>query len=130
MAKKRGLGRGLDALLSSVGAAGMSEPGEDLVDLPVEQLQPGKHQPRKNFDADALESLADSIKAQGLQQPIVVRPVGGNRYEIVAGERRWRAVQSLGHKTIQGIVRGLDDRAAMAVSLIENMQREGLNALE
>lgn len=128
--KKRGLGRGLDALLGTVSTTAVPEAGEDLVDLPVEQLQPGKHQPRRNFDPVALEQLAASIKAQGLHQPIVVRPAGDGRYEIVAGERRWRAVQILGHKSIQGIVRSLDDRAAMAVSLIENMQREGLNALE
>ena len=129
--KKRGLGRGLDALLGTGNKDnGAPEAGEDLVDLEVTLLQPGKHQPRRNFDPTALDALADSIKAQGLQQPIVVRPAGDGRYEIVAGERRWRAVQNLGHKTIQGIVRSLDDRAAMAVSLIENMQREGLNALE
>ena len=132
--KKRGLGRGLDALLGTGNkdrdGNGAAEAGEDLVELDVSSLSPGKHQPRRNFDPAALATLADSIKAQGLQQPIVARPAGDGRYEIVAGERRWRAVQSLGHKTIQAIVRSLDDRAAMAVSLIENMQREGLNALE
>jgi ParB family chromosome partitioning protein len=128
--KKRGLGRGLDALLGGGnGGAASPDSGEDLSELDVTLLSPGKHQPRRNFDAAALDTLADSIKAQGLQQPIVVRPMGGG-YEIVAGERRWRAVQKLGHKTIQAIVRSMDDRAAMAVSLIENMQREGLNALE
>ena len=129
--KKRGLGRGLDALLGTMNGGGAAPPesGEDLADIEVVLLSPGKHQPRRNFDPAALDTLADSIKAQGLQQPIVVRPQG-DRYEIVAGERRWRAVQKLGHKTIQAIVRAMDDRAAMAVSLIENMQREGLNALE
>lgn len=128
--KKRGLGRGLDALLGTMNGGGVApESGEDLADIEVVLLSPGKHQPRRNFDPAALDTLADSIKAQGLQQPIVVRPQG-DRYEIVAGERRWRAVQKLGHKTIQAIVRAMDDRAAMAVSLIENMQREGLNALE
>lgn len=129
--KKRGLGRGLDALLGTVsGGHGGPEPGEELVDLDVTLLQPGKHQPRRNFDAAALESLADSIKAQGLVQPIVVRPADGGRYEIVAGERRWRAVQKLGQKTIAAVVRSMDDRAAMAVALIENMQRTDLNPLE
>jgi ParB family chromosome partitioning protein len=129
--KKRGLGRGLDALLGTVNpGSGGPETGEDLVDLEVNLLQPGKHQPRRNFDAAALESLADSIKAQGLVQPIVVRPAEGGRYEIVAGERRWRAVQKLGLKTIAAVVRGMDDRAAMAVALIENMQRTDLNPLE
>ena len=127
--KKRGLGRGLDALLGSVGAGG-PEPSEDLLELSVEQLQPGAHQPRRNFDAAALESLADSIRAQGVVQPIVARPVNGGRYEIVAGERRWRAAQKVGLKTIPAVVRAMDDRAAMAVSLIENMQRADLNPLE
>ena len=129
--KKRGLGRGLDALLGTVGAPHAAEPGEDLVEIDVTALAPGKHQPRRNFDTAALESLADSIRAQGVVQPIVVRPVnGGSRYEIVAGERRWRAAQKVGLKTIPAVVRGMDDRAAMAVSLIENMQRADLNPLE
>ena len=127
--KKRGLGRGLDALLGGGGHNG-PEPGEELVDVPVEQLQPGAHQPRQNFDAEALAALADSIRAQGVVQPIVVRAVAGGRYEIVAGERRWRAAQKAGLKTIPAVVRTMDDRAAMAVSLIENMQRADLNPLE
>jgi len=127
--KKRGLGRGLDALLGSGGHSG-PEPGEELVDLPVEQLQPGAHQPRQNFDAEALGALADSIRAQGVVQPIVVRAVAGGRYEIVAGERRWRAAQKAGLKTIPAVVRSLDDRAAMAVALVENIQRADLNPLE
>ena len=128
--KKRGLGRGLDALLGTVGASSGPEPGEELVELAVDSLQPGAHQPRRNFDTAALDSLADSIKAQGVVQPIVARPVAGGRYEIVAGERRWRAAQKVGLKTIPAVVRGMDDRAAMAVSLIENMQRADLNPLE
>ncbi|HUR41529.1 MAG TPA: ParB/RepB/Spo0J family partition protein [Verrucomicrobiae bacterium] len=129
--KKRGLGRGLDALLGNVGAGPSAhEPGEDLVDLDVSLLEPGAHQPRRNFDAAQLDSLADSIRSQGVVQPIVVRPIGGGRYEIVAGERRWRAVQKIGQKTIPGVVRAMDDRAAMAVALIENMQRTDLNPLE
>jgi ParB family chromosome partitioning protein len=129
--KKRGLGRGLDALLGNMGAAtGGPEPGEELIELPVDQLQPGAHQPRRNFDAEQLDSLADSIRAQGVVQPIVVRPVNGGRYEIVAGERRWRAAQKVGLKNIPAVVRTMEDRAAMAVALVENIQRADLNALE
>src|SRR5688572_11576826 len=99
--KKRGLGRGLDALLGSVsGGSNGAEPGEDLLELPIGQLQPGAHQPRRNFDPEQLESLADSIRAQGVVQPIVARPIGDGRYEIVAGERRWRAAQKVGLKNI------------------------------
>jgi ParB family transcriptional regulator, chromosome partitioning protein len=129
--KKRGLGRGLDALLGSAsGSVTGPEPGEELVELPVDQLQPGAHQPRRNFDPEQLESLADSIRAQGVVQPIVVRPVNGGRYEIVAGERRWRAAQKVGLKNIPAVVRNMEDRAAMAVALVENIQRADLNPLE
>jgi ParB family transcriptional regulator, chromosome partitioning protein len=128
--KKRGLGRGLDALLGSVGASSGPEPGEELAELAVDRLQAGAHQPRRAFDEDALESLADSIRAQGVVQPIVVRPVGADRYEIVAGERRWRAAQKVGLKKIPAVVRSMDDRVAMAVALVENIQRADLNALE
>ena len=124
--KKRGLGRGLDALLSSVGAAAGPETGEELLDIPLEQLQPGKHQPRRSFDPDALQSLADSIRAQGVVQPIVARSVAPGKYEIVAGERRWRAAQMVGLKTIAAVVRPMADRAAM----VENIERADLNALE
>lgn len=129
--KKRGLGRGLDVLLSSVNtAAAPVEPGEELRELPLEQLQPGKHQPRRYFDPEALEELANSIAAQGVVQPIVVRPVDGDRYEIVAGERRWRAAKQAGLKSIPAVVRSLDERGAMAVALVENIQRSDLNPLE
>lgn len=128
--KKRGLGRGLDALLSSVNAAEAAQSGEELRDLELESLVAGKHQPRRAFDEDALKALADSIRAQGVVQPIIVRPAGGNRYEIIAGERRWRAAQRLGLKTIPAIIRSMDERAAMAVALVENIQRADLNALE
>ena len=128
--RRRNLGRGLDALLGSVGATGGPEPGEELVELSIELLQPGSHQPRRNFDAEQLESLADSIRAQGVVQPIVARPIGNGRYEIVAGERRWRAAQKVGLKNIPAVVRSLDDRAAMAVALVENIQRADLNPLE
>ena len=128
-AKKRGLGRGLDALLGSV-APPQAEAGEELRELEVELLSPGRHQPRRKFDAEALQSLAESIRAQGVVQPIVARASGGGRYEIVAGERRWRAAQMAGLKTIPAVVRQLPDRTAMAVALVENIQRADLNPLE
>ncbi len=127
--KKRGLGRGLDVLLSSVSAPA-EEGGEELRELPLDALQPGRHQPRRHFDAAALESLAESIRAQGVVQPIVARPAGANRYEIVAGERRWRAAQQAGLKTVPVVIRALDERGAMAVALVENIQRADLNPLE
>ncbi|MES0873138.1 ParB/RepB/Spo0J family partition protein [Sinimarinibacterium thermocellulolyticum] len=128
-AKKRGLGRGLDALLSSV-AAPADTPAEEQRELSIDVLQPGKHQPRRHFDEDALAALADSIRAQGVVQPIVVRAAGGERYEIVAGERRWRAAKLAGLKTVPVVVRTLDERGAMAVALVENIQRADLNPLE
>lgn len=128
--KKRGLGRGLDALLSSVAPVQTGPDSEELRELAVEQLMPGKHQPRRQFDEDALASLADSIRAQGVVQPIVARPAGGDRYEIIAGERRWRAAQRAGLKFIPAVVRALDERGAMAVALVENIQRADLNPLE
>ena len=128
--KKRGLGRGLDVLLGSVAPPTQAEVGEELRELEVELLGPGKHQPRRKFDPEALESLASSIRAQGVVQPIVARPVGNGRYEIVAGERRWRASQMAGLKTIPTVVRQIPDRTAMAVALVENIQRADLNPLE
>jgi len=128
--KKRGLGRGLDALLGSVAPNSQAEVGEELRELELDLLVPGRHQPRRKFDPEALESLASSIRAQGVVQPIVARPVGGGRYEIVAGERRWRASQMAGLKTIPTVVRQIPDRTAMAVALVENIQRADLNPLE
>lgn len=126
-AKKRGLGRGLDALLGS----GTETDGEDaLRELPLEALTAGPHQPRRHFDEDALDALAASIRTQGVVQPIVVRPVGVNRYEIVAGERRWRAAQRAGLKRIPAVIRSIDANTAMAVALVENIQRADLNPLE
>lgn len=127
--KKRGLGRGLDALLSS-GAELQAQPGEELRDIPLDALEAGRHQPRRHFDEDALEALAASIKAQGVVQPIVVRALGESRYEIVAGERRWRAARRAGLSSVPAVVREMDERAAMAVALVENIQRADLNALE
>lgn len=140
-ARKRGLGRGLDALLSSAASnnapdksqAGESSDSQDdglLKDLPLEFLQPGKYQPRRDMDQEALEELAASIKTQGLMQPVVVRPIGEQQYEIIAGERRWRASQLAGLAQIPVLVREVADDAAIAMALIENIQREDLNPIE
>jgi ParB family chromosome partitioning protein len=124
--KMKGLGRGLDALL-----AGNSAPETQRQDtLPIGDLQPGKYQPRTRMDPGSLEELAASIKAQGLIQPISVRPVSGGRYEIIAGERRWRASQIAGLTEVTVLIREIPDDAALAMSLIENIQREDLNPLE
>ncbi len=132
--KKRGLGRGLEALLGPNAAAPTApleaQPGDKLKRLPVKHLQPGKYQPRRTMDDDKLQELADSIKAQGVVQPVVVRQLGKDKYEIVAGERRWRATQLAGLIEIPAVVRELDDRTVIAMALIENIQREDLNPLE
>ena len=124
-AKPKGLGRGLDALL----AGNSSEPQRQDT-LRVDYLQPGKYQPRTRMDQESLNELAASIKAQGVMQPILVRPVDGGRYEIIAGERRWRASQLAGLHEVPVLVRDIPDDAALAMSLIENIQREDLNPLE
>ena len=132
-ARKRGLGRGLDALLGSIPAAGMTDTGkvEELRTLPVDLLQRGGYQPRMDFDKDAMQELADSIKAQGVLQPVMVRPLADSgKFEIIAGERRWRAAQLAGLHEIPAVVRKLDDQTAMCIALIENIQREDLNPLE
>ncbi len=133
-AKKRGLGRGLEALLgpkaAEAAAPPEAQPGETLRTLPVAQLQPGKYQPRTAMDPSKLDELAESIKAQGVIQPIVVRELSPGKYEIVAGERRWRASQLAGLADIPVVVRELDDRTVIAMALIENIQREDLNPLE
>lgn len=129
--KRRGLGRGLDVLLSEVETAQEGpRKGERLVRLPVEQLERGRYQPRKDIQPDALRSLADSIKAQGVVQPLIVRPIGPDHYEIIAGERRWRASQLAGLAEVPVVVREIPDQAAIAIALIENIQREDLNPLE
>lgn len=122
--KFKGLGRGLDALMGDTSAA------ESLQTLPIGVLQPGKYQPRTHMDAAALEDLAASIRRQGLMQPILVRTVGDDKYEIIAGERRWRAAQLAGLTEIATLVRDIPDEAALAMALIENIQRENLNPLE
>ncbi|MEN9423414.1 MAG: hypothetical protein RL122_797, partial [Pseudomonadota bacterium] len=130
MAKKPSLGRGLDILLSSVRGDGEQSDDTVLKQLPVERIRPGQYQPRTRMNPDALQELADSIKAQGLVQPIVVRKLGGGEYELIAGERRWRASQLAGLHTIPAVVREVPDQSVAAMSLIENIQREDLNALE
>ncbi len=131
--KKRGLGRGLEALLGPKAAETPppeAQPGEALRTLPVQQLQPGKYQPRMQMDASKLTELAESIKAQGVIQPIVVRELSPGKFEIVAGERRWRASQEAGLAEVPVVVRELDDRTVIAMALIENIQREDLSPLE
>ncbi|WP_010604146.1 ParB/RepB/Spo0J family partition protein [Pseudoalteromonas maricaloris] len=149
--KKRGLGRGLDALLSSAkpkpsaaapvpnqqeAVATVSEaPAESAVEqelqrLPIEWLKPGKYQPRKDMSEQALEELASSIRSQGILQPIVVRKVTTQSFEIIAGERRWRAAQLAKQDTVPCLIKDVPDEAAVAIALIENIQREDLNAME
>ncbi|MCT8988270.1 ParB/RepB/Spo0J family partition protein [Shewanella phaeophyticola] len=138
--KKRGLGKGLDALLSHSNAATRKneQPEDtqplatagDLIHLALDKLQPGKYQPRKDMSPEALEELAESIRSQGVIQPIVVRKVVDGNYEIIAGERRWRAAQLAKLDTVPCIVKQVADEAAVAIALIENIQREDLNAME
>lgn len=133
-ARKRGLGRGLDALLTTQSNQNMVSSNNSetsgLVKLPIEKLQPGKYQPRKDMSPDALEELASSIKSQGIIQPIVVRPIGEDNFEIIAGERRWRASQIAELDLVPCIIKDVPDEAAVAIALIENIQREDLNAME
>lgn len=126
--KMKGLGRGLEALLGT--DATTPTDSSNLTTLAVGLLQPGKYQPRTRMDAGSLEELAASIRAQGLMQPIIVRPIGAGRHEIIAGERRWRAAQIAELTEVPVIVREIPDEAALAMSLIENIQREDLNPLE
>ncbi|MEP6389692.1 MAG: ParB/RepB/Spo0J family partition protein [Halioglobus sp.] len=140
-AKKRGLGRGLDALLgaSSTEVAGEQSEGQtgaggasahNLRELPVDLIQRGKYQPRRDIEPESLQELADSITAQGVMQPIVVRSISDRKYEIIAGERRWRATQLAGLDVIPAVIRDVSDEAAIAMALIENIQREDLNPIE
>lgn len=126
MARLKGLGRGLDALLGE----GDTNDGERLLTLPVESLVPGKYQPRTRMDEAALAELAASIRAQGLMQPILARSIPGGLFEIIAGERRWRASQLAGLMEVPVLVRAVEDEAALKMALIENIQRENLNPLE
>ncbi|WP_226643912.1 ParB/RepB/Spo0J family partition protein [Microbulbifer variabilis] len=140
-AKRKGLGRGLSHLISNNASTAIAEvtggteaeaavvDGE-LKELPIEFLQRGRYQPRRDFPQESLQELADSIRAQGIMQPIVVRGVGEQSYEIIAGERRWRAAQLAGLEKVPTIVRSVSDEAAIAMALIENIQREDLNPVE
>ena len=131
-AKKRGLGRGLDALLGGDGEAApavLAQEGE-LRMLPIQQIQPGKYQPRRHWNDEALDELAASIKAQGLIQPVVVRAIGKNSYELIAGERRWRAAQRAQLSDLPALVKSVPDAAVPAMALIENIQRQDLTPLE
>lgn len=125
---KKALGRGLDALLGNDDRN--AAPGDALATLPVAQLQPGKYQPRTRMDDASLAELAESIKAQGVMQPILVRSVAADRYEIIAGERRWRAAKIAGLAVVPVVIRNVPDKSALAMALIENIQREDLNPLE
>ncbi|MFM1956570.1 MAG: putative chromosome-partitioning protein ParB [Pseudomonadota bacterium] len=128
MVKLKGLGRGLDALLA--GDESSANNTSSLMTVAVTQLRPGKYQPRTHMDQPSLASLADSIKAQGIMQPIVVRAIAQDQYEIIAGERRWRASQLAGLLEVPVIVKDIPDEAALAMALIENIQRENLNPIE
>lgn len=131
-AKKKGLGRGLTALLGNSDVDSMIEPKskDELRSIDVDLIERGPWQPREYFDEEALQELADSIATQGVVQPIVVREKAGGHFEIVAGERRWRAAQKAGLSQIPAVIKTFDDQTAAAVSLIENIQRENLNPLE
>lgn len=139
-ANKRGLGKGLDALLATSSLARQKQntatrnehlsSTDEFRELPVSYLKPGQYQPRKDMEADALEELSLSIRSQGVIQPIVVRLVAENSYEIIAGERRWRAARQAGLKVVPCIIKNVVDRTAIAMSLIENIQREDLNVIE
>lgn len=130
MQKKRGLGRGLSELLGDVAAAPAQEKPHDVHTLPIEFMQRGKYQPRKDMDPERLKELSDSIAAQGIIQPIIVRKIAAEKYEIIAGERRWRAAQLAELREVPVLVKDIDDRTVMAIALIENIQREDLSALE
>ena len=144
MADRKKLGKGLSALLSSGSASSMSDllseravdrgsvlgEEERLRNIPIDLIQRGKYQPRVEMNEAALEDLAASIKAQGVMQPIVIRPIAAQKYEIIAGERRWRASQMAGLSSIPAVVKQVGDEAAIAMSLIENIQRENLNPIE
>jgi len=129
VSKKRGLGRGLDALLGDVNQD-ENNLNDSLQHFPLDMIQPGKYQPRMDMSQESLEELADSIRSQGLVQPIVVRPIDGGHYEIIAGERRWRASKLAGLESVPVLIKDVSDRNAIAMALIENIQRENLNPME
>ena len=126
--RSKGLGRGLDALLGpGTGGSGAGDPGREL---PVETIRRSPYQPRVKIDPEALEELTRSVRAHGVVQPVIVRPVGEGRYELVAGERRWRAAQAAGLETVPAVVREVPDEVALSIAIIENIQREDLTPLE
>jgi ParB family chromosome partitioning protein len=127
MIRPKGLGRGLDALLAGGDDA---QARESLQTLAIDRLRPGKYQPRTRMDEASLDELAQSIREHGIMQPVLVRPVEGGRFEIIAGERRWRAAQRAGLKEVPALVKAVPDQSALALALIENIQREDLNPLE
>ncbi len=129
-AKKRGLGKGLDALLGNRSEEASATKQDSLNSLPVDLIQRGEYQPRKEFNQEALVELASSLKAQGVVQPIVVRKIKDNKYEIIAGERRWRAAQLAGLHVVPVVIKDVTDQTAMCLALIENIQRQDLNPLE
>lgn len=132
-AKRASLGKNLDALLGqiqTIQAVGHENSTEALLQMPIEYLSRGQYQPRKNFPPESLQELADSIQSQGIIQPLVVRQLGERRYEIIAGERRWRAAQLAKFATVPVIVREISDQTALAMALIENIQREALNPID
>jgi len=129
MAKPKGLGRGLDALLSNTDEDTPKNEGS-LQTLSISDLKPGKYQPRSIMQEEALHALSQSILKQGVMQPIIVRPVGNNQYEIIAGERRWRAAKLANLNEVPVIIKNIPDESALAMALIENIQREDLNPLE
>lgn len=137
--KKRSLGRGFESLLGHTTIAALADDkfvespalsGNPPHHMPIEDLQPGRYQPRRDMREEALQELAESIKAQGVIQPIVIRPIDSGGYEIIAGERRWRAAQLASLHEVPVVIRDVDDRSAIAMALIENIQREDLNPLE
>jgi len=129
--KKRGLGRGLDALLGAKPKDVVENSTDgNLTEMDVDLIKPGQFQPRTKMDMMKLRELADSIKAQGMVQPVIIRSIGKNKYEIIAGERRWRAAQIAELRKIPVVIREVDDRQTIAMALIENIQREDLNPLE
>lgn len=127
--KRRGLGRGLDALLGDLSTATRDEKYKTQC-LPIEFMQCSKYQPRKNIDSEKLQELANSIRTQGIVQPIIVRKIDQDKYEIIAGERRWRAAQLAQLADVPVVIKDIDDRTAIAMALIENIQREDLNSIE
>jgi ParB family transcriptional regulator, chromosome partitioning protein len=128
--RARGMGRGLSAILSPSAAAAKGEANPELRDLPVDLIAPNPHQPRRRFDEPALVALADSLRERGVLQPVLVRPVSGGTYELIAGERRWRAAKLAEFETVPAIVRPQDDAQSLELALIENMAREDLNPME